>query len=118
MLRAVDRRRRIRGSLATLLDKAAHELFCVGFEDAIDLVQHAVDVVVERVLACRRLGARFCGRGSLVGGLVATLWSTVFLAWHPSSKGDHRGRQTPDILCHRQPSRMSTTGCGPFLQQG
>src|SRR5664279_1455110 len=83
MLREADRRRpQNRGSLATLLDKAAHELLCVGLENTIDLVQHTVNVVVERVLARGRLRGGCGGLGRLIRGLVATLWSAVLLAGH------------------------------------
>ena len=43
--------RRRQWSLAALLDEAAHELLGVGLEDAVDLVEDAVDVGVEVLLA-------------------------------------------------------------------
>src|ERR1035437_9104670 len=83
MLRAVDRRRpQSRGSLATLLHKTPHELLCVGFENPIDLIQHPVYVVVERVFARGRLRRGCGGLGRLVRGVVPTLGSAVLLAGH------------------------------------
>ena len=48
-------------SLAALLHEPADELLGVGLEDAVDLVEHAVDVGVEVLLAGARL--RRCGGG-------------------------------------------------------
>src|SRR3954454_7321441 len=38
-------------SLAALLDEGLHEVFRVGLEDVVDLVEDGVDVVVQRFLA-------------------------------------------------------------------
>src|SRR5580765_398709 len=74
--------RRRQWSLAALLDEAADELLRVGLEDAVDLVEDAVDVRVEVLLAGRGFRRRRSGLGSLVRSVVAPLWSALLLAGH------------------------------------
>src|SRR5450631_215102 len=122
MLRAADRRRpQNRGSLATLLHESAHELLGVGFENTIDLVQHAVYVVVERVLAGGRLRGGLGGLGRILRGVVTTLRSAVLLAGHlvpPQALIGAGTRlnesETPDNLRLLQPNPLSTAGGGQF----
>src|SRR6478672_788434 len=81
MQRGASLRRR-QWSLAALLDEAADELLRVGLQDAVDLVEDAVDVGVQVLLAGGGLGRRWSGLGGLVGSVVASLWSALLLAGH------------------------------------
>src|SRR6476469_8388398 len=81
MPRGASPRRRL-WSLATLLDEPAHELLRVGLQDAVDLVQDAVDVGVEVLLAGARLRRGRGGLGGVVGLVVPALWPAVLLARH------------------------------------
>src|SRR5688500_7282793 len=74
--------RRRQWSLAPLLHEAADELLSVGLEHAVDLVQDAVDVGVEVLLAGGGFRRGRSGLGCLVGGVVAALWSALLLAGH------------------------------------
>src|SRR6476620_4061119 len=81
MPRGASPRRRL-WSLATLLDEPPDELLRVGLQDPVDLVEDAVDVGVEVLLAGGGLGRCGGGLGRLVGRVVPALWAALLLARH------------------------------------
>src|SRR6476620_2228304 len=74
--------RRLRWSLAALLDEPADELLRVGLEHPVDLVEHAVDVGDEVLLAGTGLRRGGGGLGTLVRGVVPALGAALLLARH------------------------------------
>ena len=76
-----DRADRARSpSLAALLDETAHKLLGIGLQDAVDLIEHAVDIGVEAFLAGAHLAR--VGVGALVVPAAAPRGTHLLLTGH------------------------------------